>query len=547
MTIATTTTTAQDLTPDPEYGDFLAALREQFARQIGDGANVPLFTTDAADLFAAFLAHIPEAVRQTYVCNACLRFVERFGGLVTVDTSGVQRSLFWEPKAVPPFFRPAVEAMSKALGKAKINGVFLSEEKIWGLPQNKSDKPPYLWKHMAVTPPSVLLAKRTPLLSVSQIAAEKTHDFGVLARGLAEFPVDLVRQAHTLLTTGKLDRSEKCIGIAKWLLELHESRNATKNTRRKRNLVWRAVALAPPGFAHVRSSMIGTLLEDLAAGLDFASIKRKFDEKMHPLQYQRPQALPTRGNLAEAEKVVEKLGIAASLRRRFATLDDLQALWTPRTPEPRTNGESGGVFGHLQAKGEAPKGRAPEAPAVTMTWEKFARTVLPEAERIELLVPGGWGGHPFSAFVTAVDPEAPNILQWDNPVSWYLYVGGSTADRWNLRAGSWVDVQAVVLQPSMWTDPNGYPHQGRSFFFVLDGCRDIHRQGGLALFPEILRNDLRAIRSTIEAFSRSKELEGNDEGAACGLKFHAHDSAWNYTVRVTSKAGRVSYKLDRWD
>ncbi len=56
-----------------------------------------------------------------------------------------------------------------------------------------------------------------------------------------------------------------------------------------------------------------------------------------------------------------------------------------------------------------------------MTWEKFARTVLPDAETIELYVPAE--AAPYVAMVTAANPQAPPILQWDraerrNPVSW---------------------------------------------------------------------------------------------------------------------------------
>lgn len=53
--------------------------------------------------------------------------------------------------------------------------------------------------------------------------------------------------------------------------------------------------------------MIGTLLDDIASGMSFDSVSRRFAEKMHPLQYQRPQAAPSAGNIAQAEKIVEKL------------------------------------------------------------------------------------------------------------------------------------------------------------------------------------------------------------------------------------------------
>ena len=44
-----------------------------------------------------------------------------------------------------------------------------------------------------------------------------------------EFPIDVVQQAHALLTNGQFSRYEKCIGVAKWLLDLHSARAAAKH------------------------------------------------------------------------------------------------------------------------------------------------------------------------------------------------------------------------------------------------------------------------------------------------------------------------------
>ncbi len=81
--------------------------------------------------------------------------------------------------------------------------------------------------------------------------------------------------------------------------------------------------------------MIGTLLEDLTAGLPFAQIKAKFDAKMDALNYQRPAAAPAAGNIARAEKIIAKLKTEGSLDRRFARLDEIQKLWVPASSKGR--------------------------------------------------------------------------------------------------------------------------------------------------------------------------------------------------------------------
>ncbi len=527
---------------DEDYAALLAHLRSAASRR-----ERPLFTTDAGGLYDAFLEALPAGRRQHYVCRTCRHFVERYGGLVEIDETGAVSPLFWG-WTPPPFFSSAVHEMARIVSKARVTGVFLSSDPVLGNPENSSPKSPTgTWRHMHTS----LGANRRSFVKLGgtqtadQVMADKHEDYGTLCRGLAEFPILLVRQAHTLLTTGGLYRSEKCIGVAKWLLDLHEARASTKHRMTREHITWRAVALAPPGFCHVRSTMIGTLLADLAAGGDFEDIKRSFDLKMNPLRYQRPQAAPTDGQLAAAEKVVAGLASAGSLERRFATLEDIadDAVWMPKARVEAPQG--GGVFSHLKS-GARP---APtiDVPAQIITWDKFWRIVLPEAERIECLVPRGLAA--FFAFVTATNMEAPPILQWDrenarNPVNWYLYAKGSFATQWGLTAGTWAPVTAITTQPSSWGGGGG--HHGNGVYIVLDGARD-QKSSGLDLFPETLKAEYHAVRAAIEAYSRSREISGADRASACGLALQQSAERWQGVLRVTSRGARVVYKLDRWD
>jgi hypothetical protein len=289
--------------------------------------------------------------------------------------------------------------------------------------------------------------------------------------------------------------------------------------------------------------MIGTLLEDIAAGMSFETVARRFADKMHPLAYQRPQAAPTGGAIVEAEKVMQQLGAAGSLARRFARLDEVQALWKPRASVLAPAAE--GVFGHLRPK-DSTIVPSMTVPAQTMTWEKFQRTVLPTAERIEFRA---WSVGGYVALVTAVNFDAPPILQWDhtdarNPVSWYFWHGGATAASFGLNAGQFYAVEAITLKPSMWHDGNEY--QGAGVMFVLAGAHET-RQAGAALFPEIMRTEFHGIRSVIEAYSRSAEIAGLHEPHAAGVMLDKGDNTWQVVLRVLAGGKSLDYCLDRWD
>ena len=534
-----THTSTSDGTVRDEHGydTWLQQIQRRFALAITGGKEA-LFTTDVSDLDTVYLNALPPEHRQYYTCHACRNFLQTFGGLVIIDDQGRTISPFWYVEEPLPFYHTAVDAMAHMVRRASVTGIFLSSKSVWGKPITGP------WHHFAVIPPASMTFKRMTQ-TAGQAIAGKREDFGMLARSLAEFTPSTVSQAVRLLTSEALYRSEKCLGVAEWLAGLHTQRAAAKDTRVRHNLLWKAVAMAPAGFCHVRSSMIGTLLEDIGAGMTFAEVKTRFDAKMHPLRYQRPQAAPTAGNIEQAEKLVEQLGIAASLRRRFARLDEVETVWRPTPPAPPPQGV--GVFAHLRPKGQ-PEPTRLGIPPMTMTWKKFRATILPDAQRIEYFIPGGHSN--FTALLTAVDPLALPILQWDredrrNPVSLYVWHMGSAPSQWGLTGNSYCEVSAITFNPSMWHDEGHFQHQGRAVIFLLEGARET-RFDGLALFPECLKAELHGVRSTIEAYSRAGTLEGAENGSACGIVLESSQS-WQARVRVKTAMVMQEYLLDRWD
>jgi hypothetical protein len=505
-------------------------VQETFDAHTADGSR--LFTTSAEGLFDLYLDSLPTD-RQIHNCTSCRRFVKEFGGLVSITEDGQTIPVMWDH--CPDFYRLSVLTIGKAVRRARVTGPYLSSAPIWGIPQTGP------WNHLAVKA-SASASFRDRLLTPKQATAAKREDFKTVATALADFTPHMLSEALRLLETASLHRSEKFIASVKWLIDLQTRRTAAKGHVRD-NILWRAIASAPDGFCHPRASVVGRLLEDISAGKPFETVRSAFNAKVGGLIYQRPQAAPSAGNIAAAEKIVEQLGIARSLERRFARLDELETIWKPW--EPKDAPATDGVFGHLTAKGDA----APSTlniPAVTMTWAKF-QAVLATAEKMELMVPTEHAN--FSAFLTAVHADAPPILKWDreeprNPVSAYVYHMGSPARDWRLTAGRWCIVTGVSKRANLWGD-NPIPHLGDGVTLILEGAGDTRTGQGNALFPEILKDDLHQVRATIEAYSKRAAISGLEDASACGLSFGTKDI--RKTVRVLSEGRWTSYYIDRWD
>lgn len=487
-------------------------------------ASGALFVTDA-DLTETYLECV-HGEREVHDCYTCKRFLKAFGSVATVSEDGHVTSAIWSADNAPAFYREAAEEMAKLVAKARVTGPFLSADAVWGLPKTGA------WTHFACKSPAVYSGR---LKTAGQAMGAKREDFATVIRALGDFTPQVIAEAIRLLETGHFSQAEKFIGPLHWLADLHAKRAASKGKIRD-NLTWLAIATAPEGFCHPRSAITGTLLEDIAAGMDFAAVKARFEQKVHPLQYQRPQVAPSVQNIAAAEKVVEKLGIAKSLERRFARLDELETAWTPIGPKPEA--KRAGVFGHLKPKGAEVASVA--APAATMTWAKFEKMVLPGAEAIEVYVPAHGN---FIALTGPVHADAPPILKWGNPFAWYVYHNGSPASRWGLSPG-WAKVNALVLAPPLWGD-KPLANLGSGFVMVVDGCMDSTTGQGNALFPECLLQDLHGVRASIEAYSRRAEMQGREEGSACGL--HIGTGKLDYRLRVTTAGLKTDYKIDRWD
>lgn len=249
--------------------------------------------------------------------------------------------------------------------------------------------------------------------------AEKYEEYRMLLSGLRAYSTAVVGQAVALLQSEALYRSQKCLGVAEWLLALHKTLAKAKSDHRRDNLTWLAVATAPVGFCHVKSSIIGTLLDDLASGMAYDAVSRRFADKMNPANYMRAQSAPTEGNIRQAELLVEEMGIASALRRRYATFSEITyRLWESGNLPAKGSEKAGGIFSAIIPKRKQADAQA--LPSATMTWEKFRRTVLPTAKGLEARTDNP---SRFMALVTAADPSAEGILQWENPFSWYYHGG----------------------------------------------------------------------------------------------------------------------------
>lgn len=297
--------------PDHGYDEMVAVIRHSFARAAGN----PIFTTDASGLFDAFLNGLPPEHRQHYKCRACERFFNNYGGLIWLNENGHPRTVMlpeglgW---SVPDFFVHAAAEMEYLILNAKITGVFLHRGDMLGEPATADSKRGVTWTHFHAPNPAPF---SSPVHSAEQRMAELRQEHGMICAGLLKYRAPVVEQALALLVTGQLYRGERVLPTAQWLHELHAQVAGMARATRD-NLIWRAAALAPTGFAHFSTGALSVLLDCLKAGTLFENLKEQWQRVMATENYMRAKAAPAAGNIQHAEKLAQALGFELSLQRR---------------------------------------------------------------------------------------------------------------------------------------------------------------------------------------------------------------------------------------
>lgn len=498
-----------------------------------------IFKTDAGDVAGTFLASFPESDRQYHNCRCCLEFLRRYGDLAVLTDVMTLEPLLWAEdatKGVPSYYRRSVEWMRAAVERARIVEPFFIEPAEWGVKRSGG------FDHFHVEIDHKYRWTRRDI-TAEQRTAQLKEDFRTLQHAQNVTKPITLDLAIDMLRAGRLERAEKLLPMAEFL-KAAQGLSGRGETRVRQ--LWAMVVTAPAGFCSPRSSALGALLEDIVAGHTAGVIQQRHNSRVAPDKYQRAQAPASDGNIAQAEKLFERLGLQSALRRRTALSSELVRAWVP-VPQ---KGHSSSLFGHLRsdARGKAERQLTSGAPQ-RVTWSSFRKRQLEGGvQAMEVRVPARGQ---FTAMTTQADPGARPLMLWDseecrNPFAWYTYVDGSMAHNWGLLPGSWATVDCVSLLPHMWQGEDRFAHLPAGALFVLSGAADRHNSF-VGLFPELIRGDLHSVRSTIEAYSRSAKREQCPPGQqAAGLMITSAGTG-ELEVRVRTANGFASYIIDRWE
>lgn len=466
---------------------------------------------------------------RNYECNTCHHFINTYGNAVYINEDGKLESVFWNPDAAVGFMIPVVKALKENVENGEV------EDIIYINPKTRAD---------------VIHKDKNIIEFGSKIKGDYSHFYGEIYDKEYAYDKNInLKNAFRDLLDLFIKFSTKNVQTAyaisespsnsslfygtkfKLLKDIFEDVNGTNNEKYRYNKMRRYACIYHKVLYGFANTADGEFVQDIKYGYDPEECINRYNYKKDPLRYKRPTAAPSKHLVNEAEKIVTKMGLEDSLKRRIAKLSDIpedKIIWKKSKLVKEDNKKSTCIFSSVITKEDLNmKDKDPVLDLTRknqkITYAKFKRDVLPKAESIQMYLPSYRNGftklslhYPFAQYVTEAIPGSKRILKYKNPFVIYMYNGGSTKKAFNLNDESLVEVEAVILHPEVMDEENTNGIN-KGAVFVIKDCKDTLMKGGLALFPDSLIDELYPVRKVIESFSNNNKLEDiepNEQSAA---------------------------------
>ena len=481
------------------------------------------------DPFDIMLSFIPEEYRHRYICHACKRFLNRYAMLCTITDNGLVKSALFpelnesDREKLGVFYDYSCKMKSIIESStSRVKRIFMKMNKVILGDASVNEELGYSHLHVDVKYYFDRADLKTYEMADFQRAA--------LANNLRHYHVETLIKTKNLIEGNILFRGQKYAHAIDLYIKYktaivnlnpldisHRERSARQN-----NIIWKFFQVARDGIWNINNTVIGQFMDKLENGEDIGESIQFYNNMIDPMYYQRPQNTKpiSSGSADRAFKIMNDLGIRpTSLDRRFAIWDEVKshAIWVSnkkKDDEPVIDNTKN-PFTDLTV--DHRKGKFASKTIVAtknITFDDLMK-LLNDGKIISLSVEKqtnqGMQMYLKDAYaITAPEFEDNDpIFYYDtpefrNPYAWFTTSNGGS---WRMNSNS---IIGILPLPNIW-NPNITNKQGfTGYVFVV---KDIYPTFDVSycLFPELIRNEFREVRSVIEAYSNAKRMEKPDK------------------------------------
>lgn len=368
------------------------------------------------ELFDLYLDSIPAEhnqifrQRRHYDGNYDKHFIRNLGGVLFIRNDFKVETI-WDVDLSPDnYLAFAAKALNDHVKVARISNYLVKSERVAGHLSNVDNyDETIVWEHFYYKLPDAYVKS-----NVNELQGTYANWVAMLSRGMNDLSLDAAKEVQTLIDSNALYRGKEFKGAVDKFIELKEA-----YTRAAAKGLWIWLNAKKLGEqTRFRSTVIGTLVEDLTNGVDLERAVASFESKVAPTNYKRTTALVTPMMIAKAKADVAELGYSESIYREFAELKDLP---TDKMIYIESRAKTVDVFDTMSEEAGAVVKSVDNAVGISAS-ELLAK--LKGAKKVEVLRQPHSVANEF-VLTRAADSTAPNMFKWDNTLAW-AYTSGTT-------------------------------------------------------------------------------------------------------------------------
>lgn len=368
-------------------------------------------------LWTTYLASFPSDEMQSHNCHACHSFIKHYGKLVLINAD-LDRTTIWNVEVEEPY-KTVFSAMHQLVNSSPIENLFITKTRDLGVSSNlaiDANGVYHAWQHLSCN-----LSSDYPLSrAVGEDLNEGQQRKAVLQRALDTISIEATDTVLELIASNQLYRGSESRGLVNAFRKHQAIYNDLPEEKQELYCWFVAADVQQAVICKIRNSAIGTLLIDLGnPELTIEQAVNRFEGKMD--NYQRPQAIVTASTAAKLAESLRNDGYEPSLARRYATPLDIPINDTLFVYNKQFAQVS--LLDTLMENVSLDPRRYQKAPELSFT--EFLTNTLSSAQKVEVLLENRLANNSMTLF-TAENPDAPNLLKWDNTSTWCYH--GNRAD-----------------------------------------------------------------------------------------------------------------------
>lgn len=355
--------------------------------------------------------------RREHDCSCCRHFIKALGNVVAIKNGEVIS--IWDFDIEDDTYTPSIKAMREYVHSCSIANAFFSKERMIGAKCNRelTDNDVITWDHFYAEIPAEFITFGGESKETKQGRIRDIRN--VFKRSLDEISEESVNIVLELISQGSLYRGEEHkYMLDRFLAYMKEYQKL--DAKGKELFAWENAMEAGETVGKIRNHAIGTLLVNISDGEDLDSAVRKYESIVAPINYKRPKPIFTRKMLEDARKTISDLGYMDSLKRRYATINDITVnniLFSNRDSAKAMLG--GDIFDEMSASVAVNPKKFSKVEEVSI--ETFVEKVLPTASEIEVLFESRLSPNLMS-LIAPENKDSKTMFKWNNNFSW-AYAG----------------------------------------------------------------------------------------------------------------------------